>query len=137
VAVAEDLTNQQIINRSAPICRDLLDAITPHLEKVEDATSKGQYEKVIREGRRAISAARPHGRNLRRLRQETGARRYGRFVDHSRAALDWLGRALDALEDERIELAKSRRRTAQSHFARAKRAGKRFGLRRPCIQIVS
>jgi hypothetical protein len=134
---AEDLTKRQIVNRSAPICRDLLDAIEPHLERIDDATSKAQWDRVIREGRRAISAARPYGRELRRLRPETGARRYGRFLDHARLALYWLGRSLDALEEERFDLTRERRQTALEHFARAKRAAKRYGLRRPCIKVVS
>jgi hypothetical protein len=136
-ATAEDLTKRQIINRSAPICRDLLDAIQPHIEKLDDATSKGQWDRVIREGRRAIGAARPYGRELRALRPETGARRYGRFLEHARLALTWLERSLDALEEERLELARGRRETALRHFARARRAAKRYGLRRPCIKVVS
>jgi hypothetical protein len=136
-AMAEDLTRRQIIERSAPICRDLLDAIRPHIERIEDATEKGQYDRVIREGHRAIDAARPYGRKLRRLRPDSGARRYGRFLDHSRAALDWLERALEALEAERVELARTRRQTAQEHFRRARRAAESYGLRRPCIKVVS
>jgi hypothetical protein len=136
-AAADDLTKQQIINRSGPICSDLLDAIRPHVEKANEAMAKEQWDRFIREGRRAISSARPYGRELRRLRPETGARRYGRFVDHGRAALNWLERALDALEAQRIELANNRQQTAREHFARAKRAAKRYGLRRPCIKMVS
>jgi hypothetical protein len=137
VAMADDLTKPEIIERSAPICRDLLDAIQPHVEHVEDAESKAQWDRVIREGRLAIKASRPYGRELRRLRAETGAHKYKRFIDHARVALDWLGRSLDALEEERLELATSRRQTALDHFARAKRAAKRYGLRRPCIKVVS
>ena len=138
VSVAEEqLTKQQIINRSAPICKDLLDAIQPHIREVEDAESKGEWDRVIREGRRAIRAARPYGRELRRLRPETGAWKYGRYLDHAREALDWLERSLDALEAERLEAARNRRQTAQRHFARAKQAANRYGLRRPCIQVVS
>ena len=138
VSVAEEqLTKQQIINRSAPICRDLLDAIEPHIKKADDARARQQWDRFIREGRRAISSARPYGRKLRRLRPETGARKYGRFVDHGRAALDSLERALDALEAERIELAETRQRRAQRHFRRAKLAAKRYGLRPSCIRVVS
>jgi hypothetical protein len=136
-AVADDLTKPEIIDRSAPICRNLLDAIEPHVENVEEAESEGDWDVVIREGRLAIKASRPHGRELRRLRPETGAHKYKRFIDHARMALDWLERSLDALEDERVELANSRRQTALDHFARAKRAAKRYGLRRSCIKVVS
>jgi hypothetical protein len=138
VAIAEEqLTKKQIINRSAPICGDLLEAIQPHVEKADDARDKMQWDRFIREGRRAISKARPYGRELRRLLPETGARRYRRFLDHAREGLDWLELALDALEAERTELANSRQLTARQHFARAKRAAKRYGLRRPCIKVVS
>ena len=136
-AVAENLTKQQIINRSGPICRDLLDAIQPHVERANDARAKGQWDRFIREGRLAISTARPYGRELRRLRPETGARRYGRYLDHARTGLNWLEGALDALEAGREELAMSRQATAQEHFRRARRAGRRYGLRRSCIKVVS
>jgi hypothetical protein len=137
-AVAEEqLTKQQIISRSAPICKDLLDAVRPHLQKANDAEAKEQWDRFIREARRAIRAARPYGHELRGLRPRTGARRYGRFVDHGRAALNWLELALDALEARRIELAESRQQIAQRHFRRARRAAKRYGLRRPCIRMVS
>jgi hypothetical protein len=134
--MAEDLSKQQIINRSGPICRDLLDAIQPHVEKADDARDNAQWDRFIREARRAIAAARPYGQELRSLRPSTGARRYGRFVDHGRAALNWLERGLDALEAERMELAKRRRQIAQEHFQRAKRAARRYGLRRSCIRVV-
>jgi hypothetical protein len=138
VAIAdEELTKQQIINRSAPICRDLLDATAPHREKADDARAKEQWERFIHQARLAISTARPYGRELRRLRPDTGARKYGRFLNHGRAALTWLDGALDALEDERTELALHRQAIAQEHFKRAKRNAKRYGLRRPCIKVVS
>ena len=136
-AAAEDLTKRQIINRSAPICRDLLEAIQPHAEKADEARDKQQWDRFIREGRHAISTARPYGRELRRLLPETGARRYRRYLNHAREGLDRLELALDALEAGRMELATSRQQAAQEHFARAKRAGKRYGLRRPCIKVVS
>ena len=137
IATADDLTTQQIIDRSGPICRDLLDAIEPHVEKADDARGKEQWDRFIHEGRLAISTARPYGRELRRLRPETGARRYGRFLDQGREALGSLERALDALEAERTELALRRQQTAQDHFTRAKRAAESYGLRRPCIKVVS
>ena len=138
VSVAEEqLTKRQIINRSGPICRDLLEAIQPHIEKADDAMAKEQWDRFIREGRRAISTARPYGRELRSLLPETGARRYRRFLNHAREALDRLERALDALEAERLELAKSRQQAAREHLARAKRAARRYGLRRSCIKVVS
>jgi hypothetical protein len=137
VLAEEDLTKQQIIDRSAPICRDFLEAIEPHIEKADAARAKEQWERYIHEGRLAISAARPYGRELRRLQPETGARKYGRFLDHTRAGVDSLERAFDALEAGRAELAARRREAAQEHFRRAKRAAKRYGLRRPCIKVVS
>jgi hypothetical protein len=138
VSVAEDqLTRQQIIDRSAPICRDLLDAVRPHIRRANEARRKEEWDRFIREGRRAIRSARPHGRRLRLLRPDTGAWRYGRFVDHGRAALNSLERALDALEAERIELAERRQQRAQYHFRRAKRAARRYGLRPSCIRVVS
>ena len=138
VSVAEEqLTKNQIINRSAPICSDLLEAIQPHIEKADDARAKQQWDRFVREGRRAISTSRPYGGELRRLLPDTGARRYRRFLNHAREALDRLERALDALEAQRMDLAKSRQQTAQEHFARARRAARRYGLRRSCIKVVS
>jgi hypothetical protein len=138
VSVAdEQLTKQQIINRSAPICRDLLDAIQPHIERANDAMAKQQWDRFIHEGRLAISTARPYGSELRRLLPDTGARRYRRFLNHAREGLNWLEGALDALEAERPELAQSRRRTAREHLARARRAARRYGLRGSCIRVVS
>ena len=138
VSVAdEQLTKKQIINRSAPICTELLEAIRPHIEKADDAMAKEQWDRFIREGRRTISTARPYGRELWRLLPETGARKYRRFLNHAREALNRLDRALDAFEAERLELAKSRRQAAQDHLARARRAARRYGLRRSCIKVVS
>jgi dsDNA-binding SOS-regulon protein len=133
----EDLTKQQIVNRSGPICKDLLEAIQPYVEKGDKARAKEQWDRFIRQSRLAISTARSYGSELRRLRPATGARRYGRFLDQARAALNWLERALEALEDERIESATTRQATAQEHFARARRAARRYGLRRSCIKVVS
>src|SRR5688572_9820033 len=107
-AIAEELTRNQIINRSAPICRALLDAVQPHVERAEDARTKEQWDRFIREARRAISTARPYGRELRTLHPATGARRYARFLEQGRRGLDSLGRALDALEARREELALQR-----------------------------
>jgi hypothetical protein len=135
--MAEDLSRQQIVTRSAPICRDLLDAIRPHVERANDAMAKQQWDRFIREGRRAIDTARPYGRKLRQLLPDTGARRYRRFLNHARAGLNWLEVALEALEAQRFELAKHRQRLAQRHFSRARRAARRYGLHRPCIKVVS
>jgi hypothetical protein len=137
VAVADELTKEQIIDRSAPICRDLLDAVAPHIENANDARRKEQWERFIREAREAISTARPYGRELRRLRPDSGAYQYGRFLDQGRAALDSLERALDALEAGHPQLAASRQEEAQEHFKRAKRNAEDYGLRRPCIKVVS
>jgi len=138
VAVAdEQLTQPQIINRSVPICRDLLEAVQPHIDKADDARAKEEWERFIHQARLAISTARPYGRELGDLKPDAAARQYRRFLDNGRAALTWLGRALDALDAERTELALKRQGIADEHFKRAKRAGKRYGLRRPCIKVVS
>ena len=133
----EQLTKQQIIDRSAPICRDLLDAIAPHIEKADDARAKEDWDRFIREARKAIDIARPYGEKLRDLRPDTGARDYGRFLDQAREALYSLSRALDALEAGHADLALRRQETAQEHFRRAKDAAKSYGLHRPCIKVVS
>jgi hypothetical protein len=137
-AVAQQpLTKEQIIKRSAPICRDIIEASTPHLERADEAAKQGNINRFIKESRRAIFEVRPYVRDLRELQQPTGARKYKRFVHHGSVALDWLDLALDALEAEREDLARERQAIALQHAARAKQAAKRYGLRRPCIRVVS
>ena len=137
LASGETLTKQQIINRSGPICRDLLEAIKPYVERANDAMKKGQTERFIRASRRAIDVARPYGNDLEDLRPAHGGRRYRRFVNQGQIALAWVDLALDALENDRPRLSRTRNETALKHLARAKRAAKRYGLRRPCIRVVS
>ena len=137
-AVAEEpLTKQEIIDRSAGICREMRQAAAPHLEKAQQAADQNQPERFIRESRRAIDAVRAVDPDLRDLVPPTGARRYRRFVRHGRAALAYLYAALDALEADQPGLARRRRRIALEHLARAKLAAQRYGLHRPCIRLVS
>lgn len=137
VAHEEPLTKRQIVKRSAPVCNSILEASKPHLERAEQAAQAGDLERFIRQSRLAIFKVRPYVRDLQDLQPPDGARKYERFVRHGSLALDWLDLALDALEAEREDLAKSREATALEHVARARRAAKRYGLRRPCIRVVS
>ena len=138
VASAEEPpTKQQIIDRSAGICRDMLEAAAPHLERAREAADRDKLERFIRESRRAIDAVRQVEPDLKDLVPPTGGRIYRRFVRHGRAGLDRLDAALDALEQRRVRLAKERRRSALEHFERARRAARRYGLRRSCIRLLS
>jgi hypothetical protein len=137
VMAEEVLTKRQIIKRSAPICRTIIEVSRPHLERAEEAADQGKLNRFIKESRRAIFEIRPYVRDLRELVPPTRARNYRRFVRQGSTALDWLDLALDALEAERENLAIRRQKTALEHLARAKRAAKRYGLRRPCIRVVS
>ena len=133
----EALTKEQLIKRSAAICREMREVAAPHLERAQQASKQNQPHRFIRESRRAIDAVREVEPDLSDLVPPTGARKYRRFVHHGRAALLWLDRALDALEQGQMELAASRRATALEHLDRARRAARRYGLRRPCIKLVS
>jgi hypothetical protein len=131
------LTKRQIVNRSAPICRTIIEVSAPHLERANEAAEQGKINRFIKESRRAIFEVRPYVRDLRELVPPTGARNYRRFVRQGSIALDWLDLALDALEAEREELSLRRQKRALDHARRAKRAAKRYGLRRACIRVVS
>ena len=133
----EALTKEQLIKRSAEICREMREVAAPHLERAQQASEQNQPHRFIRESRRAIDAVREVEPDLSDLVPPTGARKYRRFVRHGRAALLWLDRALDALEQGQMDLAASRRDTALEHLDRARRAARRYGLRRPCIKLVS
>ena len=134
---SETLTKHQVVHRSADICRALLEEIAPHVERADDAMKKGQLDRFIRESRDAVHLARPYANDLEDLRPARAGRRYRRFVDQGEVALDWLDLALDALEAKRVRLARHRNETALDHLARAKRAARRYGLRRACIRVVS
>ena len=133
----EVLTKPQIVNRSAAICREMREVAAPHLERAQQAAEQNKPHRYIRESRRALDAVREVEPDLSDLVPPTGARKYRRFVRHGRTALKVLDRALDALEQGEIELAQQRRARALEHLARAKRAARRYGLRRPCIRLVS
>jgi hypothetical protein len=130
----EPLTKRDIIDRSAGICRDLNEAVAPHVRGLNRAEKP---RGVIRHGRRFIRASRPYVRELGDLTPSDGGRRYRRFVNNTDAAVDWLADALDALEARRGRLAQRRAAISGEHAARAKRAAKRYGLRRSCIRYVS
>src|SRR5687767_12319636 len=105
----EALTREQIIDRSAEICREMREAAAPHLERADQAVEQNQPHRFIRESRRAIDAVREVEPDLSDLVPPTGARNYRRFVRQGRIALIVLDRALDALEQDQMELARSRR----------------------------
>jgi hypothetical protein len=134
---AEPLTKEQIIDRSAGICREMREAAAPHLERAQQAADQNQMERFIRESRRALAAVREVDPDLQDLVPPTGEWKYRRFVENGRTALDLLDAALDALEAGRTEEAQNRRASALDHLDRAKRAAQRYGLRRPCIRLVS
>ena len=137
VMAGEALTKEQIVDRSADICREMLEAATPHLERAQEAADQNKLQRFIRESRRAIDAVRRVDPDLRSLVPPTGAWKYRRFVRNGRRALDLLDEALDALEQGRRELATRRREAALEHLDRAKHAARRYGLNRPCIKLVS
>ena len=129
----EPLTKRQVIDRSAAICRDLNEDATPHVKRLENADGPNQ---VVRHGRRFIRTSRPYVRDLADLTASAG-RRYRRFVNNTDAALDWLAAALNALDARRGALTERRLKKVEDHAARAKRAAKRYGLRRSCVRYVS
>ena len=135
VAMAQgSLTKQEIIDQSAAICRDLNEDVAPHVEGLNRAeTRRG----VLRHGRRFVRDSRPHIRDLADLVPSEGALRYRRYVNHTKAAVNWLDSALDALEAHRDRIADRRGETASEHAGLAKRAGRNYGLRRSCIRYVA
>ena len=133
----EPLTKDQIIDRSAGICREMREAAAPHLERAQQASDQNNIERFIRESRRAIAVVRQVDPDLKDLVPPTGQWKYRRFVLNGRAALALLDKALDELEAGRTEEAQDRRDTALEHLERAKHAAQRYGLRRPCILLVS
>ena len=138
LAIAEDaLTKQQIIKRSAPICRDMLDDSKSHLESADQAAEQDDVEAFIRESRLALDAIQHYVPDLKVLLPPTGERNYRRFMRQGEAALELFDAALDALEESHIQIAEKRRDEALEHVGRARRAAKRYGLRRPCIRVVS
>ena len=138
-AIAQDsLTKSEIIERSAPICRDAIDAIRPHLREMNQALQNEQLRKFIRHGRKLVRAARPYARQLDELSpQSDGRTRYRRFVNNTLSALDWLDGAFDALASGRGRLAEKRSQEAGEDTDIARRAARRFGLRESCITFVS
>jgi hypothetical protein len=136
-SAGEPLSKQQIVDRSAVICRDMLEAAAPHLRRAREAAEDDELERFIRESRRAIDAVRRVEPDLKDLVPPTGALIYRHFVRHGRTALDLLDAALDALEQRRLRLARERRGSALEHLERARHAARRYGLRRSCIRLVS
>jgi hypothetical protein len=129
----EPLTKPEIVDQSGAICRDLNEDALPHARRFSGAeTRRG----AIRHGRRFIRTSRPYVRDLADLKPDAG-RRYDRFVDKTWTALDWLDEALDALAARRGRLAGRRAEKVGDAAARARRAAKRYGLRRSCIRFVS
>jgi hypothetical protein len=134
VAIAQEpLTKEQIIDRSAGICRDLNEDALPHVRRM---TRSDSVNEAVRHGRRFIRTSRPYVRELADLKPSAG-RLYDRFVNNTWTALDWLGEYLDAVEARRGALAERRGEKVGNHAQRARRAAKRYGLRRSCIVYVS
>ena len=129
----EPLTKSEIVDQSATICRDLNEDALPHARRLDNADGVNE---AVRHGRRFVRTSRPYVRDLADLKPSAG-RRYDRFVNNTWMALDWLDEALDALDARRGALAKRRAQKAGNHADRAKRAAKRYGLRRSCIKYVS
>lgn len=138
VVAQEPLTKRQIINRSGEICANAVDAVTPHVRRMQRAQRREELRRFIRHGRRVIDTARPYVRRLDKLSPPSDGRtRYRRFVDNTDEALDLLDASLDALADRRGRLAVRRAEAAVEHTNRAERAARRFGLRESCILFVS
>jgi hypothetical protein len=132
-AAQEPLTKPEIIDASGSICRDLNEDALPHARRL--ARADGRRE-AIRHGRRFVRTSRPYVRDLADLKPDAG-RRYDRFVDSTWTALDWLDKFLNALEAHRFQLAERRGEKVGDAATRARRAAKRYGLRRSCITYVS
>jgi hypothetical protein len=134
VATAQEaLTKPDIVDESGAICRDLNEDALPHLRRLQQAETR---RAAIRHGRRFIRTSRPYVRDLADFKPDAG-RRYDRFVNQTWTALDWLGEYLDALEARRFPLAERRGDKVGDAAARARRAAKRYGLRRSCVKFVS
>jgi hypothetical protein len=134
----EATTKKEIIQRSAPICRDALDAIQPHLREMDSAQQNNQLRKFIRHGRKLVRRARAYTRQLDELSpQSDGRTRYRRFVNNTFSALDWLDGSFDALASARGRLARKRAEEAVEDTRIARRAARRFGLRQSCVTFVS
>jgi hypothetical protein len=137
-AVEPATSKREIIERSAPICRDALEAIQPHIVAMNNAERNGKLRKFIRHGRRVVREARPRVRKLDVLSpQSDGRRRYRRFVNNTVSALDLLDGAFDALEARRGRLAQRRGDKSVAHANRARKAARRYGLRDSCVTLVS
>jgi hypothetical protein len=135
-AFAQDdtLTKSQVIDQSADICRALIADTERHVRRLQNADGPNG---VVRHGRRFVRDSRPYVRDLGDLQEPSGAEKYRRFVDNTDEALDWLAKAFNALEARRGRRAERRATISGRHAARAKRAARRYGLRRPCVVYVS
>ena len=132
-AAQEPLTKPEVVDESGAICRDLNEDALPHAERFSGAETR---RAAIRHGRRFIRTSRPYVRDLADLKPDAG-RRYDRFVNKTWTALDWLDAALNALEARRGNLAERRAEKVGDAATRARRAAKRYGLRRSCIRYLS
>ena len=131
-AQEERLTKREVIERASPICADAERAMKPHLRRFNRAAERERLRAMVRHGRRMIRAARPRVRRLAALVQP-GHDRYRRFVSNLRASLASLDSSFDALSAGRPRLAVRRARRAERQADRGERAGRRYGLRKPCI----
>jgi hypothetical protein len=129
----ESLTKAEIVDESGGICRDLNEDALPHLRRFQQAETR---RAAVRLGRRFVETSRPYVRDLADLKPDA-SRRYDRFVNKTWTALDWLDEALDALEARRFRLATRRVEKIGDATFHARRAAKRYGLRRSCIKFVS
>lgn len=134
VAAGQDpLPKPIIVDQSGGICRDLNEDALPHARRMNRSDSVNE---VLRHGRRFIRTSRPYVRDLADLKPSAG-RRYDRFVNNTSTALDWLRELLNAIEAQRGALAERRGEKVGNHADRARRAARRYGLRRSCIRYVS
>ena len=131
-AQAQQMTKREVVERASPICADAERATKPHLRRLNRAEKAERPRAMARHGHRMVRAARRPIRRLAALIQP-GHDRYRRFVSNLRGAFAALDGAFDALEGRRYRLALRRAKRAERRIDRAIGAGRRYGLRKPCV----
>ena len=136
--VVHAATWEQIRDRSAEICRNGDRAMQPHDDRAERAAARDDRTAFVRHARRSIRTGRPYVRRLDDLQPPADGRaHYNAFVDHTKAMVAWLDAAVDAIEARRPRRALRRGERAETEQRRAKRAARRYPLRRACIRFLS
>jgi len=135
---AAALTKSELIERSGEICAHGDAAMQPYDEKAARAIERGDLQAGVRPARKSIRIGRRHLARLADLNApQRGIERYRNFIDRTREYIRWLDLSIDAIAAERWRLAKRRATKAQREYMRAKRAARRYPLKRACIKFLS